>query len=368
MPKSVLLLIKGLGPGGAERLLAAGARYLDRSRFRYSAAYVLPEKSTLAPALEAAGVPVTCLGGGPGIRWASRLRRLVREEGIELVHSHLPYAAIWARAALGDRVRHIYTEHNEWGCYRMPTYWGNLLTFPRNDHVFAVSDQVARTIRYPSLLRAAMRLPPVETLYHGPSADGPASPADIEALRAELGVSNGLPVVGTIANFRAEKAHPDLLRAATLVRRRIPDVRFILVGQGPLEAHTRRLARDLGLDDVVTFAGYRQDAAQLCLAFDLFVLSSVHEGLPIALLEAMAAGTPAVVTDAGGLPEVVDDGVEGRVVPKRDPAALAAAIVELLGDETLRARMGRAARERARRFDLRRAVRRIEQVYEELLR
>lgn len=366
MPRSVLLLIKGLGPGGAERLLVAGARHLDRSRLRYLAAYVLPGKDRLAPELEAAGVPVTCLGGGPGARWASRLRALVRAEGIELVHSHLPYTGIWARVALGDRVRHVYTEHNEWGCYRAATYWGNLATFARNDHVFAVSRQVARTIRYPHILRF-LRLPAIETLYHGPPTDGVGSPSDAREVRAELGISNGLPVVGCVANFRTAKAHPDLLRAAALVRRKIPEVRFVLVGQGPLEERTRRLARDLGLTDSVLFAGYREDAARLCAAFDLFTLSSVHEGLSIALLEAMAAGTPAVVTDAGGLPEVVEDGVHGRVVPRRDPAALAAAIVELLSDDGLRARMGRAARKRARGFDIRRAVRRMEQVYEELL-
>jgi glycosyltransferase involved in cell wall biosynthesis len=367
VPRSVLLLIKGLGPGGAERLLVASARYFDRSRFRYVAAYVLPWKDALAPELEGAGVPVTCLGGSPGVGWVPRLRALVRDEGIELVHSHLPYTGVWARVALGDRVRHVYTEHNEWGCYRPPTYWGNLLTFPRNDQVFAVSEQVRRTIRYPRALRPALRLPPVETLYHGPAAVGLASRSEARALLEGLGIVDSRPVVGCVANFRAEKAHQDLLRAATVVRERIPDACFVLVGQGPLEERTRRLARDLGLTDSVLFAGYREDVARLCAAFDLFTLSSVHEGLPVALLEAMAAGIPAVVTDAGGLPEVVEDGVHGRVVPRRDPAALAAAIVELLRDEGLRARMGRAARERARRFDIRSAVRRMEQVYEALL-
>ncbi|HXF71391.1 MAG TPA: glycosyltransferase [Actinomycetota bacterium] len=367
MPRNVLLLIKGLGPGGAERLLVAGARHLDRSRFRYLAAYVLPWKDALARELETAGVPVTCLGGGPGARWASRLRALVHDEGIELVHSHLPYTGIWARVALGDQVRHVYTEHNEWECYRTVTYWGNLLTFPRNDHVFAVSRQVARTVRYPGALRRALRMPPVETLYHGPATDEVAPRSEGRAIRAELGIWDGAPVVGCVANFRVAKAHPDLLRAAALVRQRIPEVRFVFVGQGPLEERARRLAKDLRLADAAVFAGYREDAARLCAAFDLFTLSSVHEGLPIALLEAMAAGTPAVVTDAGGLPEVVEDGVHGRVVPRRDPAALAAAIVELLSDEGLRARMGLAAQERARGFDIRRAVRRMEQVYEELL-
>jgi glycosyltransferase involved in cell wall biosynthesis len=365
--RRVLILIKGLGRGGAEQLLLSEAPHLDRSRFRYEVAYVLPAKDALAAELERHGLRVSCLGGGGGTSWTARLRSLVRERQIELVHAHLPYAAIGARLALGGRHRPrlVYTEHNVWQSYRPPTYWGNLLTFPRTDHVFTVSDEVRSSIRYPGMLRR-LRVPPVETLYHGldraaleqPTADG---------VLEELGIPAGAPVVGTVANFRHEKGHDHLMHAAQLVRRSVPDVRFVLVGQGPLESRVRREAERLELGDTVIFAGFREDAPRVTAAVDVFALSSLHEGLSIALLEAMALGTPPVVTSVGGLPEVVEHRRHGLLVPPADPPALAAGIVALLKDPALRDRLGQAARRRAADFDIRRTVRRMEEVYAGLL-
>src|SRR4029450_9193495 len=209
--------------------------------------------------------------------------------------------------------------------------------------------------------------------------------------RGELGIAEDAPVIGSVANFKAAKDHATLLRATAHVRRAVPGVRLLLVGQGPLEPATRHLAAELGLEETVVFAGFRSDAprlaatldvftlsstsARLALApfpsaarrlaatFDVFTLSSSFEGLPIALLEAMALGRPAVVTRVGGVPEVVTDGAPGLLVPPRDTAGRAEGLRCLLGDPQLRARMGTAARARVLDFDIRKAVRRVEQVY-----
>jgi glycosyltransferase involved in cell wall biosynthesis len=375
----VLIVIKGLGRGGAEQLLLSGVRYLDTGRYRYQFAYLLPWKDSLVPELRGAGFPVHCLEGANGPGWAGRLRALVRREGIELVHVHSPVAAVGVRAVAGRRTRVVYTEHNLWDRYHPATWAANLATFPRNDHVFAVSETVRQSIRYPGPLRL-LSMPPVETLHHGldpaalpaPSfhrgAGVPlAEPLGREGVRAELGIPKDALVVGSVANFKAAKDHATLLRAAAQVRQAVPSVRFVLVGQGPLEAETRRLAGRLGLDGTVVFTGFRTDAARLMAGFDAFALSSTYEGLPIALIEAMAVGCPAVVTRVGGTPEVVADAVQGYLVPPRDPAALAAGLIRLLGDRSLRARMGAAAAERAQDFDIRKAVRRMEQVYARLL-
>jgi len=364
----VLVLIKGLGRGGAEQLLVSAAPYLDRSRFDYEVAYVLPWKDALVDELGRQGLGTWCLGDGRRAAWPARLRSLVRAHRIDLVHAHLPYAAIGARVGLAGpgRPRLVYTEHNVWQSYKPPTYWANLLTFSRTDHVFAVSDMVRSSIRYPAGLRW-LRLPPLETLYHGldraaieghPAADG---------VREELGIPAHAPVVGTVANFRHTKGHGYLLRAAELVRRSLPEVRFLLVGQGPLEAEVRREAERLGLGETVIFAGFREDVPRLTAAIDVFALSSVHEGLSIALMEAMALGKPPVVTRVGGLPELVEDRRQGLLVPPADPPALAAGILAVLQDPDLRSRMGEAARRRAAEFDIRTAVGRMEQVYQQLL-
>lgn len=364
--KRVLLLIKGLGRGGAEQLLVSAAPYLDQTRWEYEVAYLLPWKDALVPDFRKSGLPVHCLGRTLG--WVARLRALVRERNIAVIHAHSPVPGIGARVALGRRggPRLVYTEHNVWERYHRATYWGNLLTFPRNDHVFAVADHVRVSIRYPPPLRRR-RMPPIETLYGGlDPALIPDSDLGSEVLD-ELGIPRGVPIVGTVANFKPSKGHLHLIEAAARVRQSVPDVRFVLVGQGPLEDEVRRRATELGLDGTVLFAGYREDATRVAGAFDVFALSSVYEGLPIALLEAMALGRPPVVTAVGGLPEVVTDGVNGLVVPPAHPQALAHGITTILRDRELRERLGVAAARRARDFDIRTAVRRTEQVYEELL-
>lgn len=369
--RRVLIVIKGLGRGGAEQLLASGAPYLDRGRFHYQFAYLLPWKDSLVRELSGLGLPVHCLRGERGTGWVGRLRALVAQSGVELIHAHSPVAATATRVAAGG-VRHVYTEHNVWGRYHPATHAANLLTFSRNDHVFAVSEQVRSSVRYPGPLRA-LPMPPVETLHHGldPEAvaawEGSGGDGPGPGVRAELGIPEGVPVVGTVANFKAAKDHANLLHAAAKVREELPEARFVLVGQGPLEQPTRRLAAELGLDGTVVFAGFRTDAPRLAAAFDVFTLSSTYEGLPIALIEAMALGKPVVVTGVGGTPEVVSDGAQGVVVPPRDPAALADGLLRLLRDAGLRTRMGALARERAFDFDIRKAVRRMEQVYAELL-
>lgn len=246
-----------------------------------------------------------------------------------------------------------------WPSYRPATRFANAATYPRNDHVFAVSEAVRASIRFP------LALPPVETLYHGTPAENGDDRRG--ALRRDLGVPSNVPVVGTVASFKSQKGHRYLIRAASRVRKSVPDVRFVLVGGGPLEQEIRADVRRLGLDSTVLFAGSRDDAPCIGGDFDVFALASVHEGLPIALLESMTRGTPAVVTAAGGLPEVVEDGRQGFVVPVADDAALADRILALLADAPLRERLGRAARERAREFSIESAVRRTEAVYAELL-
>jgi glycosyltransferase involved in cell wall biosynthesis len=362
----VLILIKGLGRGGAEQLLASSAPYLDRERFRYRFAYLLPWKDSLVAELEAGGLPVDCLDGARGLGWVGRLRALVRREGIDLVHVHSPVAAAATRTALGRRPRIVYTEHNVWSRYHRATYLANLASFPRNDHVFAVSDEVRASIRYPGPL-GALPMPPLETLHHGLDQAAVAGWGGGDGVRAELGIPEHAPVVGNVANFKAAKDHPTLLQAAARVRQRLPEVRFLLIGQGPLEPEARRLAAELGLDATVVFTGFRTDAHRLLAALDVFTLSSTYEGLPIALIEAMALGRPAVVTRVGGVPEVLADGDQGLLVPPRDPDALAGGLLRLLGDRGLRDRMGAAARVRAADFDIRKAVRRMEQVYAGLL-
>ena len=176
-------------------------------------------------------------------------------------------------------------------------------------------------------------------------------------VHAELWLPAGAPLVGNVAALVPHKGQRYLIKAAATVVRQVPDARFVILGEGELEGALRKQIKDLHLERHVLLAGFRADALSLQKGFDLIAMSSVAEGLGTTLLDAMAMGQPIVATRAGGIPEVVVHDRTGVLVPTRDDDALAAAIVDLLGDPDRRRRLGAAARERAHaRFSAERMV------------
>lgn len=341
----VLWLVKGLGPGGAERLLVAAATRLPPD-VQAECAYVLPWKDHLTGDLEAAGVRCVCLGDrGWRLRWVAALARLVRNGGFDVVHGHSPLPMSAARLAASTMPKHrrpvlLSTEHNSWATYRWPTRLLNRATVGRDRRVWAVSDEVAASTGGRAV-----------ALRHGIDVAAVAATADRTGVRAELGIADGDPIIGTVANFRAQKDYPNLLRAFRAVLDSGCRATLLVVGQGPLEAETRALANELGLDGSVVFTGFRADATRVMSAFDVFVLASRWEGLPVAVMEACALGLPIVATDVGGVAETFTDDVDAVLVAPGDPGALSAALVDVLHDDVGRQRLATAARQRAGEFD-----------------
>jgi glycosyltransferase involved in cell wall biosynthesis len=364
----VLWLTKGLGPGGTETLLAASATAIDRRDFEYAAAYVVPEKRALVPHLERAGVEVTCLGATSrtDLRWAWRLRRLLLEHPTEIVHAHSPLIAAGSRIVartLPSHVRPITlsTEHNIWPAYALPTRILNAITYPLDAEHFAVSNEVRRSM--PTLWRRH-----TETLLHGIAVnEARAHASEREPMRRVLGVGANECLAVTVANYRRHKDYSTLLAAARRLRERDVPVRFAAVGQGPLENEVIAEHARSGIGDGFNLLGYRRDTLDVLAAADLFVLSSRQEGLPVALMEALALGLPVVATDVGGIPEAVTDGVEGTLVRANRPDELADAILGLVRDPERRSRMAKAATRRSTQFDVERVVRRYERCYRTLV-
>lgn len=366
-PLKVLWLAKGLGPGGAERLLVELARALDPSRFACQAAYLLPAKAQLAGELAAAGVPSVCLEAASpfAVRWAARLHRLVTESAIDVVHVHAPQPAAVARPVIRLMGRRrpalVYTEHNAWGGYGVLTRWANAFTYPLDDARLAVSEAAAVSI--PGFLRRR-----TEVVVHGVDLEAVrAHRAARRASRAALGVSEDTVLVVTVANLRAHKDYPTLIGAARRAVAAAP-VRFVAVGQGPMEAEIRAMVEGSGLGDRFRLLGYRPDSLDVLAAADIFTLSSTAEGYPVALMEALALGVPVVATAVGGIPEAVRDGVEGVVVAPSRPDLLGDAIASVAADPRRREAMAAAAARRAELFDIRRAAERVGAVYEEVAR
>jgi glycosyltransferase involved in cell wall biosynthesis len=363
----VLWLTKGLGRGGVERLISSSIRHFDRDRFDVEVAYLLPWKDAFVEEIADAGVPVHCLGvrGWAKVLWPLRLRRLARAQGYDIVHTHMPLSAAIARVALGRRPRFVHTEHNVWERHRRPSRWANSLTFGRNAAVVAVSASVAQSIHSP---RVALRKPPVEVLLHGINLNEiRLLSGDRTQARRALGLDRTDVVIGTVGNFTRKKNQQMLLHATALLAERIPNVRLVLIGTGPLEENLRRLAVRLGIGDRTIFAGSRDDVLELLPGLDVFCLSSQFEGLSIALVEAMATGIACVATAVGGIPEVIEDGVSGLLVPSGATAALADTLERVLLDESLKSRLSEEGGARAMAFDIGRAARRLQALYEEMM-
>jgi glycosyltransferase involved in cell wall biosynthesis len=363
--RRLLWVTKGLGRGGAEQLLVTLAGAMDRADTEIRIAYVLPHKDALVPALADAGIVSHCLGDGRfgQLTWPLRLRRLLHDYRPDVVHTHSPLPAAAARL-LADRrtTALVHTEHNVWQRYRRATRWSNAATYGRNAQIFAVSQGVADSIA-PGLLTRRC-LPPVEVLIHGIDV-GAAHVGEVakQTARARLGLAADAFIVGTVANFTPKKDQDTLLRALALLRRDLPAAQLVLVGGGPREGHLRDVARQLGIAGVVHFAGIRNDVPELLPAFDVFALSSKHEGLSIALIEAMASGVPPVVTAVGGVPEVISHQRNGLLVRSGDAHAFAEQLHRLASDDVLRNRLAVAARDRAAGFGIGPAADRLDECY-----
>ena len=212
----------------------------------------------------------------------------------------------------------------------------------------------------------------VKVVYNGVEIG--VRPVARQVARAELGRELGIdlgpsrPVVVVPARLHPMKGHVDLLAAVAELQSDLPGLVVLCAGGGPLAAQLPALAAAVGLGGIVRFIGHRNDVAQLIAASDVVALASRREGLPLALLEAMAAGRPVLATAVGGVPEAVQDGEVGRLVPARRPEVFAAALRQMVTEPLVAARWGEAGRrEVAARFSASASTRRLEAVYDEWL-
>lgn len=363
----ILHLTKGLSLGGAEHIVALLVQLGDSTAFDYSVAYAVAGLDDLGGDLRSAGIEVHCLGARNhfDLRWALALRRLLERQHYDVVHLHLPYTAGIGRVVTwslgpGRRPRLVHTQHNIWSHTAAATRALGRLTWWMDDADLVVS-QAALEALPPSLRRRS------QVLLHGIDTAPTLPPDTRRQLRAELGMEAETVMAVTVANFREEKGYGVLLAAAREVLDEGLPVRFVAVGHGPLEAEIRAEHARLRLGKDFVLAGMRRDVARFLASADLFVLASHHEGFPLAVMEALAAGLPVVATAVGDMTSTIRQGVDGLIVPPGDACALAGALREVVLDGAKRAAMTSAARAGATRFDIREAVARIEEVYRRLV-
>lgn len=361
--------------GGAESIALQIATRLDRSR--YAPVFcVTRERSPEAYAegirlLGEAEVPFLGLQRGSrfDLRPWMRLRNHMRAERTVILHTHMFGSNVWgALMKSAARVPVFVAHEHSWSYQGEPLRKildRHLVARQADAFVAVSSEDRRRMIELERVPAAKTRLIPNGIAGFNASGDG-------LAIRRELGIAPGEPVVGIVASLRPEKAIEVLVEATAHIIEKTPEARVLIAGgDGPGEsgqAALSRLAQSLGVGDRINFLGHRTDVGDVIDAFDVAVLCSDREGSPLSVLEYMDAGKPVVATRVGGVPDIVIEEKTGLLVPPRDPAALAHAVIELLNDPKRAADMGVAGRERRRTlFSVEEMVRSVEGLYEELL-
>ena len=278
-----------------------------------------------------------------------RMIALMRRERFDIVHTHSSKAGVmgrlaaWiARAPVIVHTFHGFSFHDYMSARRRAAYlFLERLARPAADEIFAVAPQIARE----AVERRLARPGRISVVPSAVELDDIPWDADRSA-RAELGVSDATIVVGTVGRVDFQKAPLDFVRMAAAVSHARPDVRFVMVGDGPLEQEAHEEAARLGAP--VIFTGFRFDAARIASAFDVFVVSSLYEGLGRSLTEALASARPVVATAVNGVPDLVEPGATGLLAKPQDPDGLARAVLWMIEHPDEARRMGEIGRARVR--------------------
>lgn len=368
---TVCHVIHALGVGGAEVLVDQMLRLLSKE-FRCIIA-VLDDVGEIGERLQRDGFLVKHLHRRPGIdrECAKRLQEFADEEGAEILHAHqyTPFFQSMLSRGMFGRRPVVFTEHGR-HFPDLPSRkrsFVNRLMLRSCDRLIGCGESVRQAL----IANEGLPESRVEVIYNGVDPhllSRPTSGAR-QKIRAEFGYSATDFVALLVARFHELKDHYTALRTVDEARKHIPGLRLLLAGDGDQRVAIERAIRAHGLEDCVTLAGTRNDVADLLAASDVFLMSSISEGIPLTVIEAMAARRPVVATAVGGLPEMVEHGVTGFLAPSGDHASLAASLIELYRRPDLRRKMADVAAElAAKKFSLDGMLNAYRGVYREVLR
>ncbi len=325
------------------------------------------------------GTPLTILPDlrreiGPinDLRAVQKLRQMMQAGGYQIVHTHSSKAGVvgrWAAHLAGVPII-VHTVHG-WSFHDQMS--------PVNRQIYVLLEKFgarfsqALIVVSPQdiekgLAQGIGRREDYHVIRSGVELDRFGHPAvPPQVVRQQLGIPPDVPVVGSVTRLSPQKAPLDLAAAFAHIHHRRPEIWFVIFGDGPLRLDVETALQSAGIANRVILTGLRRDVPELMAAFDVFVLSSLWEGLPRVLPQAMATGLPIVATQADGSAEAVVDGENGFLVERGQPEALAEKVLVLLADEGLRIRMGENGRSRAPQFGAKKMVQDIDQLYQSLL-
>jgi glycosyltransferase involved in cell wall biosynthesis len=360
----VELLATGSNGGAQEHLFNLVTR-IDRER--YDVSIVSLSAGSAIRRLERTGVPVCVIDEPDDEAAIEAVAAHLAAVGADVVHAHMYRAkvvgtqAAWRLAGLGPRRPYVVsTVHSS----RIRSDEDRALLrrlTPKIDQLIAVSKAIVHKIEDEGRVGA-----PVTLIYNGVDLQRYVDQEACCTLHEEYGIPDGAPIVGVVARLEPEKGHPTLLDAWPRVLQRVPNAHLLIVGEGSRRDALEAQAVDLGLTKRITFTGRRDDIPSVTAALDVAVLPSYREAQGLSILEAMALSRPVVASNVGGIPEMIENGETGILVPPHDAPALADAIARLLTDHPYADTLARAGHDLVyERFCVELMVRAIETIYDE---
>ena len=371
MPQPVLHVcdkfgVSGSSIHGVSRLFAWWFPRYDKTRY---VPHLVGLKSDDAAtrALKASGVSARMLNRSPfDPRLIADIGQEIQRTRAKILHVHGYAASNFGRIA-ARKAGIPLVLHEHFADPAMPSYQKIPDLFLRNltSHAIAVSQSTADFLIRDRFVPEDR----VNVVFNGAPLDefAPRPRDDGYAIRGELGLEMTAPVITTLGRLNAQKGHAILIAAAAQVVARLPEARFLIVGDGDLLEALRAQAAALGIANAVVFAGHRNDVPAILAATDVLCISSNYEGTPLVLFEAMAAGKAVVSTAVDGCKEVIQDKKNGLLVPPQDPERLADALIMSIEDVPLRARLEKAAQISSKRYDINECMRQMQQIYDDLL-
>ena len=362
-PFKIMHVLLTLNTGGAENLVLKLMGKIDRSLY-IPHICSLTENGDLEQDFVNMDVPVFVVKKREGIDYSLpfRLSILFRRQKIDLIHTHniSPYLYGVTGAKLAQVPVIIHTEHSNLFPNQRKLIIAERFLAKISDIIISDSQKVEQfLIRNQNISQKK-----ITTILNGIDIDSFDIVVDKLKKRRELGIEIQDLTVGNVARLVSVKDHNTLFIAFKKVSEVFDNVKLIIAGDGPLRNKLENLRQELGLSEKIILLGNRRDIPELMAIFDVFVLSSISEGLSLTLLEAMAAGRAVVATNVGGNPEVVEDKVTGMLVPPGNSLVLAEAIIELLKDKRKQKEMGELGRKRVEQyFSLNTMVKRYEAIY-----
>lgn len=363
----VLHIIKSLGRGGAEMLLPETLALHDQEKFEFHYIYFLPWKNQMVDAIEVQGGKVNCFEASNNLKILAKRNQVIkyiRKEKIDVVHCHLPWAGFLGRLVYKRiNIPTLYTEHNKQERYHKVTKVLNKLTFNWQSKGIAVSEDVALSIEANILPKI-----PVQVLLNGVNTGKFLRKLESNSIKVDFKIPQEAIVVGTVAVFRFQKRLVEWLEVFSEAVKLNPHLFGVIVGDGPLKEEVYATRKRLGLEGEVLLPGLQTNTLDWFSSMDIFMMTSEFEGLPIALLEAMSCECAVVSTNAGGVGEVIRQGIDGELVGVDEWRDLPQILLKLGKDKSLLAQYKVNARKRVlEAFSLQNMVQELELEYRNIL-